>query len=441
MYKIPMFSLSALCAVLACQANAEDAVEAKEGFIQGSSLNILNRNFYINRDYRKGQSDASGDSYSEAWAQAAIARFESGFTAGTVGFGFDAFAMVGLKLDSGKGRYGPGGSINVMPVNDDGRADDEYVKAGGALKARLFDTVINVGDVSPYTPVLAAGDSRLLPESFKGFTVTNTSIDKLTLMGGRVHAMSQPQDTSLNENFATFYAGPVDSPWAGYVGGNYELNKNLTLGLYTGRLKDAWDQHYFGVNYSYPINDNLALFADFNYYNATDEGKRLLGEFSNNIFSGRIGATYGPHTLAFSAQKNNGSDDFDYLRQSDSIYLNNSIQYSDFNSPKEKSWMVSYQIDMGHFGVPGLTLMTRYAQGRDADYSGANDVYMRRDGDGNPLSDQKRWERDLEAKYVVRSGTLKDASFRLRQATTRATAFESDLDEIRLIVEYPLSVL
>jgi len=29
----------------------------------------------------------------------------------------------------------------------------------------------------------------------------------------------------------------------------------------------------------------------------------------------------------------------------------------------------------------------------------------------------------------------------VHQATTRATAFESDLDEVRLIVEYPLSVL
>ncbi|WP_231669779.1 OprD family porin, partial [Pseudomonas lini] len=29
----------------------------------------------------------------------------------------------------------------------------------------------------------------------------------------------------------------------------------------------------------------------------------------------------------------------------------------------------------------------------------------------------------------------------VRQATTRATDFESDLDEVRLIVEYPLQLL
>ena len=66
---------------------------------------------------------------------------------------------------------------------------------------------------------------------------------------------------------------------------------------------------------------------------------------------------------------------------------------------------------------------------------------MRRDADGNPLTDQKRWERDIEVKYVVQTGSMKDMSFRIRQANTRATRFESDLDEFRLIVEYPLSIL
>ncbi|MNW19999.1 Porin D precursor [compost metagenome] len=68
-------------------------------------------------------------------------------------------------------------------------------------------------------------------------------------------------------------------------------------------------------------------------------------------------------------------------------------------------------------------------------------MYVRRDDAGNPLTDQKRWERDIEAKYVVQAGKLKDMSFRVRQATTRATDFESDLDEVRLIVEYPMTIL
>ncbi|CAN7528922.1 OprD family porin [Aquipseudomonas alcaligenes] len=417
------------------------AEEQKEGFIEGSSLSVLNRNFYFNRDNRNGEEGAGGAGYSETWAHAVIGKFESGFTQGTVGFGVDAFAMLGLKLDTGGGRNGARSSFDVLPVDSAGDARDEYTKVGGAAKVRAFDTVIKVGDVFPVTPVVQYGDSRLLPESFRGITVANNSIDGLTLQGGRLHAMSQPVSSNMRDNFATFYAGGVDSPWVGYFGGDYVLNDHVSLSAYSARLKDVWDQYYVGTSLSYPLNDQVSLIGGFNLYKAVDEGSQQLGEFNNTIWSGKVGVRFGAHTLALTHQRNNGDDDFDYLRQSDSIYLDNSIQYSDFNSPKERSWMVRYDLDMAAFGVPGLSFMTRYGKGTDADYSNANATYMRRDADGNPLTDQKRWERDIEAKYVVQSGSLKDMSFRIRQANTRATQFESDLDEFRLIVEYPLSVL
>lgn len=436
--KMTLAVLSTLAGVTPLTAFAE---EQKEGFIEGSTLTVLNRSFYMNRDHRKGESSPTGNGYSEAWAQGVIGKFESGFTQGTFGVGVDAFAMLGIKLDTGDGRNGGRSSFDVLPVDGDGEAEDEYSKVGGALKARAFDTVVKVGDVFPSTPVVSFGDSRLLPESFRGVTATNTSISGLTLQGGRLHSMSQPASSSMRDNFATFYAGSVNAPWVAYFGGDYEATERMMVSLYTSRLKDAWDQTYASTSYTLPLSDNLALTGSLNYYNATDEGKKLLGEFDNDIWSAKIGLRYGAHTLALSHQRNEGDDDFDYLRQSDSIYLANSIQYSDFNSPKERSWMVTYNLDMTTFGVPGLSFMTRYGKGTDADYSNANSTYMRRDSGGNPLTDQKRWERDIEAKYIVQTGNLKDLSLRVRQATTRATAFESDLDEVRVIVEYPLSVL
>jgi len=435
-------SLSVFSAVLGLSPLVGTAAEEKpEGFIEGSSLNVLARNFYFNRDDRKGQSSPTGNGYSEAWAQGLIGRFESGFTQGTVGVGIDAFVMYGLKLDSGTGRSGGHGSFGVLPVSSDNEPADDYSKVGGAAKMRLLDTVVKVGDVFPKTPVVYYGDSRLLPESFRGVTVENTSIDGLNLQGGRLHAMSQPDSSGMRDGFATFYAGAVNSPWIGYFGGDYSLNKHLAFSLYSSRLKDAWDQYYFGTTASYPLSEDLSLFAGFNYYKAVDEGKKLLGELDNNIWSAKVGIKAGAHTLALSHQRNNGNNDFDYLRQSDSIFLDNSIQYSDFNSPKERSWMVRYDLDMQTLGVPGLSFMTRYGKGTGADYSNANAVYMRRDDAGDPLTDQRRWERDIEAKYVVQGGQFKDLSFRIRQATIRSSAFESDLDEFRLIVEYPLAIL
>lgn len=93
------------------------------------------------------ESSPTGNGYSEAWAQGIIGRFESGFTQGTFGVGVDAFAMTGIKLDTGGGRNGARSSFDVLPVDGNGDAEDEYTKLGGSIKARAFDTVVNMGDV------------------------------------------------------------------------------------------------------------------------------------------------------------------------------------------------------------------------------------------------------------------------------------------------------
>lgn len=59
-----LFGLS-LIALSVSTGQAMAAGEKGEGFIEGSSLTILNRNLYFNRDFRKGQSSSSGNGYSE----------------------------------------------------------------------------------------------------------------------------------------------------------------------------------------------------------------------------------------------------------------------------------------------------------------------------------------------------------------------------------------
>jgi hypothetical protein len=70
------------------------------------------------------------------------ALYESGFTQGTIGVGVDAIGLLGVKLDSGKGRAGTG----LFPTGSDGRSQDDYSKGGGAVKFRISDTVLKVGD-------------------------------------------------------------------------------------------------------------------------------------------------------------------------------------------------------------------------------------------------------------------------------------------------------
>ncbi len=76
---------------------------AQADFIADSKGSLEARNFYFNRDFRQeGARDKA-----EEWAQGFLLRLESGYTAGTVGFGLDALGMAGFKLDSGAARPAP----------------------------------------------------------------------------------------------------------------------------------------------------------------------------------------------------------------------------------------------------------------------------------------------------------------------------------------------
>ena len=59
-------------------------------------------------------------------------------------------------------------------------------------------------------------------------------------------------------------------------------------------------------------------------------------------------------------------------------------------------------------------------------------------------SNAKHWERDLDLKYVVQSGQAKDLAVRLQWATHRVGngygGIDSDTDEYRVIVDYPINV-
>ena len=103
-------SLIALGILSTSQAMANDQAESK-GFVEGSSLKVLLRNAYINRDYKDGRPDKS------EWGQAAIGTFSSGFTQGTVGVGVDVIGQYAIRLDGGKGRSGAGG----IDLPDSGR--------------------------------------------------------------------------------------------------------------------------------------------------------------------------------------------------------------------------------------------------------------------------------------------------------------------------------
>ncbi len=396
--------------------------DESKGFIEDSKLNVKTRMLYFSRDFRNNE---GGQSRREETGLGFLGTFESGFTQGTVGVGVDAIGMLGLKLDSGKGRAGTG----LFPTGSDGRSQDDYSKAGGAVKFRISDTVLKVGDQFTALPVFATDDSRLLPEIAQGTLITSNEIEGLTLHAGHFTSLTAQEETN-RDSFRLKEAN--------VVGGTYAFTDNLSTSLYYSKVEDYWRKYYANVNWAVPISDKQGLVFDFNIYDTKSEGSAEYRAFDgdkldNRAFSLSGAYNIGAHTFTLAYQKVTGDGDYGYgIDGGGTIFLANSVARSDFNSEDEKSWQARYDLNFAEYGIPGLTFMTRYVRGTDANVSS---------GDNG-----KEWERDVDIKYVLQEGPAKDLSFRIRQATYRssdAVYLDSSpsIDELRLIVEYPLSIL
>jgi len=444
-----MNALKPSCLALAITAVSQLAVAGQQdanGFIEDSSLTLLNRNFYMNRDFRHGGSNSQGinrskpvserNGYREEWAHGAMLNFTSGFTQGIVGFGADTFAYGGVKLDTGRGRAGAG----LLPISNNQTADaevpDSFGEIGGAVKMRVSSTVLKYGEQRPTAPVFAMGDNRLLPEVVTGFQLSSSEVDALSFEAGHFTAYNGRNSTNSDDGLFTSYGGD-EADSVDFIGGTYKVSDNLSLMAYASEAEEVWNQYFGSASYTIPLADKQSLTFGLVAYKTSDEGEARAGELDTTSWSAKAAYAFGPHKLTLAYQKIDGDELFDYIGV-DSIWLANSVQYSDFNAPNERSMQVRYDLNMASFGVPGLTLMARYIKGDNIDFTKAdpNGAYFRAGVD-----DGKHWERDLEAKYVVQSGSAKDLSFRLRQATHRSTSFDSDIDEVRLIIEYPLSIL
>lgn len=434
---LPLLSLSPL-------AFAESAQSKANGIVEDSSWNLLNRTVYDQRDYRHGgRNGAARNAYkpraersgkAEEWAYGLMGTFNSGFTQGLIGVGVDAHAYLGVQLDSGGGRAG---KARLLGVDNDGHPKNEYSRGGAAVKLRASNTVLSYGEQRVKTPVFSSSDSRLLPETATGWFLTSNEIDWLKLVAGHFNESTDRNASSHDQGFVVNYSNGRQGNSFDLAGAVWSPTANASASLYSSRYEDTWNQHYLGSTLSHAFDDRRSVSLDLNLYRTTDTGKALSGRIDNTTWSLVSRYTQGPHAFSLGWQQVDGNTPFDYVTRG-AIYLGNAVQLSDFNAPNEKSWQARYDLNMGAYGVPGLSLTALYVRGFDIDGTHVDPrggyAYLGYGKDG------KHWERDLEARYVVQSGAAKGLAVSLRHNVHRGDTAQAELDgdQVRVAVEWPI---
>ncbi|SDS60377.1 outer membrane porin, OprD family [Halopseudomonas sabulinigri] len=394
-------------------------VALADGFVEDSSAKLSTSNIYFNRDFREG----TGQSKREEWAQGFILDLQSGYTEGAVGFGLDAKAMLGVKLDSSPDRTGTG----LLPTHDDGRAADEYSKLGLTAKARYSASELQLGTLMPKNPVLQPNTSRILPQTFQGGRVDIHEFDKLDIELGRLTKTTErdstdAEDMALNNRNQRF-GGSFNADNFDWAGLNYQFSTSLAGSYYLAQLDDIYRQQVFGLNHSTALGAG-ELSSELRVAISDDQGSATAGKIDNQAWQGRVGYALSGHELSAALQQMHGDNAFPYIDGSNP-FLVNFVQINDFAEANERSWQLRYDYDFAALGIPGLSFMSRYISGDDAKPAAG--------GNGS------EWERNTELQYVFQDGALKNLGLRWRNASYRSD-FARDADENRLIVSYALPI-
>ncbi|KRW64771.1 OprD family porin [Stutzerimonas nitrititolerans] len=389
------------------------AQSESKGFVDDASLDLLLRNTYWNRDHNNGNHDR------KTWAQGFILTFESGFTQGPVGFGVDAYGLLGLRLDGGQDDMFPGGPTDSELPGD---WADDLSEAGAAVKMRLSNTTLKYGNQFVNLPVIASDDSRLLPEAFTGTFITSTEIEGLELNAGRFTADSPMGSPARDDNGLK----SLD-----VFGGTYAFTDNLSASLYFSDVEDTYDKKYANINYVMPLAEDQSLTFDFNYYK-TDDIEIVADADDNTIWSLSAKYAIGSHAFILAHQRVSGDTGYLYDNGDGggSIWVANSF-LSDFNFKDERSWQASYELDFSGYGVPGLAWKTAYLRGDNIDAA----FYG---GEGEAT------EREIfnQVSYTFQNGAAKDLTLRARNSILRTNnPAWNDVNEWRLYAIYPLNIL
>lgn len=395
------------------------AFAAEGGFVEDAKANLNLRNFYINRNF---VDPANPQGKAEEWTQSFILDARSGFTQGLVGFGVDVLGLYSVKLDGGRGTA----NTQLLPVHDDGRPADDFGRLGVALKAKVSNTELKVGEWMPVLPILRSDDGRSLPQTFRGGQLTSQEIAGLTLYAGQFRANSPRNDASM-EDMSMNGRAAFTSDRFNFAGGEYSFNDKRTLiGLWNAELKDIYNQQFINLVHSQPVGD-WTLGANLGYFIGKEDGAERAGKLDNRTASALLSARYGSNTFYVGLQRVSGDDPWMRVNGTSGGTLANDSYNSSFDNARERSWQVRHDFNFAGVGVPGLTLMNRYISG-DNVHIGA-------------ITDGEEWARESELAYVVQSGSLKNLSVKWRNSTMRRDYSSNTFDENRLIISYPISIL
>lgn len=394
------------------RASLKPQMETWTPFFRDTQVGLNLRLYYFYRD--NDVTPPSSDN--EAFALGGSLAYQSGWLANIFRLGLEGFGSQKL--------YGPesrDGTLLLKPGQESyavlGRAYGELQYA--EYTATLFRQYID-------TPYVNQQDNRMTPNTFEAYRVTG-KYEWVQFTAGYV-ATIKPRNaddfTSMSEQ-----AGAPPGRERGMImaGVRFTSSKDLAFGAINYYVPDTWNIFYTEGNYTWPLTDKLGLKlqAQFTAQDCVG-GDNLLGTFHTRVGGAQASLSYGNAVLraAFSITADTKNITSPY--GSYPGYL--ALIEKDFNRAGEKAWLLGFSYDFKDY-VTGFSAIFNFARGTDAVDPATKDG----------LPNENEW--DMTFDYRIQQGLLRGIWVRVRYAHVHFDSDGGHSNNVRLIINYPLSLL
>ena len=374
------------------------------------AVNLRLYYFYRDNDVTPPKSD------NEAFTIGGSIAYQSGWLANVFRIGLEGFGSQEL--------YGPesrDGTLLLQPGQESyaalGRAYGEFKYA--EYTATLFRQYID-------TPYVNQQDNRMTPNTFEAYRITG-KYDWVQFTAGYIAAI-KPRNADSFTSMSEQAGAPSDRERGMIMAGiRFTPIKALSFGAINYYVPDTWNIFYTEGNYSWPLSEKLGLKLQGQFTEQDSVGgDNLIGTLHTRVGGAQVSLSYGNAMLRAAFSITASSQNISSPYGTYPGYL--SLIEKDFNRAGEKAWLLGFSYDCKDY-VKGLSATFNFARGTDAEDPATN----------SGVPDQNEW--DMTVDYRIQQGPLRGIWVRVRYAHVHFDNGGGHSDNVRLIINYPLSLL
>ena len=276
------------------------------------------------------------------------------------------------------------------------------------------------------TPYVNQQDNRMTPNTFEAYRMTG-KYDWVQFTAGYVAEIKPRNANSFTSMSEQAGAPPGRERGMIMAGVRFTPIKDLSFGAINYYVPDTWNIFYTEGNYTWPLTDKLGLKLQGQFTEqGSVGGENLIGSFHTRVGGAQASLSYHNVVLrtAFSITANTQKIMSPY--GSYPGYL--SLMEKDFDRAGEKAWLLGFSYDFKEY-ITGLSATFNFARGTDA-VDPATKSGLPNENEG-----------DLTVDYRIEKGPLRGMWVRARYAYVNFDSGGGHSNNVRLIINYPLSLL